>query len=271
MSSTPSNRQRLLELLADHALEGISAAEQAELLALLSDDNLDSLTFERLVASIAVSLNPQPLEPLPTDLQARIKKTAVELPQFNKNTTSKVSAAISTPVTQVSGIRKPSTPKATRREKLLWLFAAACCLGLIATWGYPLVRTDSKPQSLVARIDQSSDVVHIPWTGTDDVAAKGSRGEIVWSNKLQAGYLKVTGLVKNNPAKSQYQFWIFDATKDDRYPIDGGVFDIAEDGTSVLPIQAKLQVVKPAMFAVTAEVPGGVVVSARERVLLLAK
>ena len=72
--------------------------------------------------------------------------------------------------------------------------------------------------------------------------------------------------------ETQYQLWIFDAKQDERYPIDGGVFDVdPQSGDVIVPIRAKLHVVDPKMFAVTVEKPGGVVVSSRDRIALLAK
>jgi hypothetical protein len=53
--------------------------------------------------------------------------------------------------------------------------------------------------------------------------------------------------------------------------LDGGVFDIPTTGEVIVPINAKLQVREPFMFAITIEKPGGVVVSSRERLPLLAK
>jgi anti-sigma-K factor RskA len=65
--------------------------------------------------------------------------------------------------------------------------------------------------------------------------------------------------------------WIFDGTRDDRYPIDGGVFNIPSGQSEVIiPITAKLEVRDPAMFAVTIEKPGGSVVSSRDRIVVLA-
>jgi hypothetical protein len=78
------------------------------------------------------------------------------------------------------------------------------------------------------------------------------------------------GLASNDPKVHQYQIWIFDAERDKRYPIDGGVFDVPADANDiVIPIHAALQVLKPAAFAVTVEKPGGVVVSARDHVVVL--
>ena len=74
----------------------------------------------------------------------------------------------------------------------------------------------------------------------------------------------------NDPSQEQYQLWIIDPERDAE-PIDGGVFDVASSGEVVVPIQAKLKVLKPAAFAITIEKPGGVVVSTQERLPLLAQ
>lgn len=64
-----------------------------------------------------------------------------------------------------------------------------------------------------------------------------------WSNARQSGYMRFTGLAANDPSESQYQLWIFDGERDDRYPIDGGVFDVPASGEVVVPIAAKLRAV----------------------------
>jgi anti-sigma-K factor RskA len=79
------------------------------------------------------------------------------------------------------------------------------------------------------------------------------------------------GLPANNPSESQYQLWIFDQNQDERYPIDGGVFDIGPDGEVIVPVTAKIRVREPTLFAITVEKPGGVVVSSRKRLVLAAK
>ena len=59
---------------------------------------------------------------------------------------------------------------------------------------------------------------------------------------------------------------------DERYPVDGGVFDIPVEGMEVLvPIRAAVQVERAMLFAVTVERPGGVVVSDRDRIVLVAQ
>lgn len=84
--------------------------------------------------------------------------------------------------------------------------------------------------------------------------------------------MHIEGLPANDPGTLQYQLWIFDKDRDERYPVDGGVFDIPAGATAVdVPIRATLAVDEPVLFAVTVEKPGGVMVSSRERIVLVAK
>jgi hypothetical protein len=93
--------------------------------------------------------------------------------------------------------------------------------------------------------------------------------------QAQSGDLRSrSGLPANDPKRYQYQLWIFDADRDERFPVDGGVFDIAPataDGDVIVPIRAKLPVGRPGLFALTRERPGGVVVSDRKEIACLAK
>jgi hypothetical protein len=52
--------------------------------------------------------------------------------------------------------------------------------------------------------------------------------------------------------------------------VDGGVFDVTTEGEVLVSIHPKLKVQEAFLFAVTIEKPGGVVVSSRERLPLLA-
>ena len=116
----------------------------------------------------------------------------------------------------------------------------------------------------------NADSLKIPLGATKDPAAAGVTGDVVWDPVTQRGFLHFAGLAPNDPAMHQYQIWIFDAGRDKRYPVDGGVFDVpANAGEVIIPIRAALMVRKPAAFAVTLEKPGGVVVSGREHVVAL--
>ena len=75
----------------------------------------------------------------------------------------------------------------------------------------------------------------------------------------------------NDPEQRQYQLWIFDRTRKVEQPVDGGVFDIPAGSSEVIiPIDAKVRVHDAFAFAVTVEKPGGVVVSEREHIVVMA-
>ncbi len=115
----------------------------------------------------------------------------------------------------------------------------------------------------------AKDVTTLAWSATADAAATGASGDIVWSQTEQKGFMRFVGLAVNDPKQVQYQLWIFDKTRDQAFPIDGGVFDIVGNEV-IVPITAKLPVGEPVLFAVTVEKPGGVVVSKRERIVVTA-
>jgi anti-sigma-K factor RskA len=116
----------------------------------------------------------------------------------------------------------------------------------------------------------AKDVVRLDWKPAKDASGASASGDVVWSPSEQRGYMRLLGLAANDPRVAQYQLWIFDKGRDARYPVDGGVFDVAAGGEVVVPIAAKLHVDAPTLFAVTVERPGGVVVSDRKRIAVLA-
>jgi hypothetical protein len=137
----------------------------------------------------------------------------------------------------------------------------------------------------LALIDQTpaEELTQWDWISTDDQAVVGEViGDVVWSDTLNKGYMRISGLAINDPSLEQYQLWIFDATRPTgdlpqfgeglltQRPIDGGVFDITSTGEVIIEIDSKLFVKQAAAFAITVEPPGGVVVSDRSRVPLLA-
>lgn len=160
-----------------------------------------------------------------------------------------------------------------------WLAAAA----MLALWA----RGPAAPPAVVAAVPATSSaaaswvrdsliavdsaITRIAWAPTADSTALGASGDVVWSTRAQRGVMRLIGLKSNDARRWQYQLWIFDKTRDQRYPVDGGVFDVPAGATEVfVPINARVSVGSAVMFAVSVEAPGGVVVSTRERVALLA-
>jgi hypothetical protein len=172
-----------------------------------------------------------------------------------------------------------------RRSVAPWLFAAACLVvaGVAVWWGLderaghptptpgsaaPLAANPAGDRA--ALLASATDVTKITWTITQDPNARGATGDVVWSAAQQRGYMRFVGLAPNDPTQTQYQLWIFDKTRDQAFPVDGGVFDVPTNGEVIVPITAKLRVNDLALFAVTVEKPGGVVVSKRERIVVTA-
>jgi len=143
--------------------------------------------------------------------------------------------------------------------RLTELGAAASRAGGLAQW---------QAQRGRAAMMQSPGVEHWAWGG----AAEHGAGDVVWDPRQQRGYLRLRGYVPNDPAQSQYQAWIFDAARDDRYPVDGGVFDVPAGADElIVPIQASVPVERAEAFAVTVEQPGGTVVSDRAKLVAFAR
>ena len=110
------------------------------------------------------------------------------------------------------------------------------------------------------------------WVATDDPSAVSATGDVVWSPAEQRGFMLFRGLQVNQPSSFQYQLWIFDASRDQRFPVDGGVFDIQAGAEEVIiPFQPNVPVSDAILFAITVEAPGGVVVSSRERIAVTAE
>jgi hypothetical protein len=167
-----------------------------------------------------------------------------------------------------------------------WAAAAAACIALLAIIFIPrtqqseTARTQPSietPQSLSPAqmydqmIHSAGAMVKASWAPGNVGDMKQISGDVVWSPEKQMGFVKLRGLKPNDPSKETYQLWIVDKTRDEKYAIDGGTFDVTADGEMIVPINAKLKAMAPEMFAITMEKPGGVVVSKMGRVAAVAK
>ena len=167
-----------------------------------------------------------------------------------------------------------------------WAVAAAACIALAVNL-FVLSPTEPEvakvtPQPEAPRVLTPAEkreemlrstvgMVKGEWAAGNVKDIKDISGDVVWSDEMQAGYMRFRGLPANDPSKETYQLWIFDKTQDKATPIDGGTFDVPAGEEVVVPINAKLKAEGPEMFAVTIEKPGGVVVSKREKIAVLAK
>ncbi len=292
-------KERLLELLADNALFGLNETESKELKNLQKEfpEFKEDSSFEKAALAINLS-NLDTNQEMPHNLQAKILRDAdiffeseQQSPVSNKEREKKQKNNFAPTFGGTDSVFNSSNDSSNGSRLMQWLgwgVAALACIALVANiW---LARTDSnnniankdtktietpeKEPTVLERKQQflasADDVIKTDWTAPDDTN-KDFSGEIVWSDERQEGYMTFKGLAKNDVDKETYQLWIFSDEKLEPHPIDGGVFDVNESGEVIVPIDAKLEVKDPKVFAVTVEKPGGVVVSERGKIAALAK
>ena len=284
--------EAMVDLLIKQVTEGLSPAEQRALDVLDSEvASAYSRDLERAAAAVMLA-GSSTQQPLPAALAERVaQQAAAHFASPPKIGDLGAARAAAVDAARTSAASARPVPRANRYGAYGWLAAAACLVLAIFAWQ----RSPSPPVAPVAQqtpppviappaekpvpptpaeeraaLLAKSDSLKIPLAATKDPAAAGVTGDVVWDPVTQRGFLHFTGLAANDPAVHQYQIWIFDAGRDKRYPVDGGVFDVpANTAEVVVPIRAELMVRKPAAFAVTVEKPGGVVVSGREHVVAL--
>ena len=275
----------LFDLLTKKAIYGLNEAEQAQL------DDLDTgtadLEFRSLeITAAAISLaGLTENEPMPVHLYSKILANADQHLVFD----SSAETVAWPPTTD-----RQSAYGSADEEKLStpwfswfgWAAAAAACIALaVNIWftrtqsveivqNQPPVNASKTLNAVELRDDllkATKDVIKAAWGEGNVKGLTQVVGDVVWSDEKQAGYMTLKGLPANDKAKETYQLWIFDKTQDPKTPIDGGTFDVNSDGEVVIPINAKLKALKPEMFAITVEKPGGVVVSQRGKISAIAK
>ena len=257
----PADRDTLLDLVAERAGCGLDAQAERDLHRLqASFPDTDVAGLELTAAITDLALVPATRwQPMPAAVRARVLAQAAQ--HFGAP-----ARPLPPPTPARGGGRRP---RLVRSPMPGWLVAAAALVLLVwefATRPSPRLA----PAAALAELRRTAtDLVVLPWSRGADPTASACSGEVYWSNAQQRGFLTLRGLSVNDPRAAQYQLWIFDQNQSDKTPVDGGVFDVT--GDVVVPITARLRVVAPSLFAVTVEKPGGVVVSSRERLALLAK
>lgn len=93
-------------------------------------------------------------------------------------------------------------------------------------------------------------------------------GDVVWNDELEQGYLRFVGLAVNDPDVEQYQVWVID-DRGMEQKVSGGVFNATAEGEVIVPIDPALDIGRVALFAITVEEPGGIMVpDLRRRVVV---
>ncbi len=265
--------ERLGELLMQRAIGALSAPEAdalAQALAKLPPGEV--ARWEAAAAELAAAFNADASsqELLPPSLADRVI-SAGEAIVRSQPRVMPMQATVAAPVAPAP------VPRVSAMAWTGWFAAAAALLLWLAPPRSPAAVPVDARVSGIAKLRDSLLIVdiatkHLAWNATTDSSAIGASGDVVWSDHAQRGVMRIAGLKPNDRTRWQYQLWIFDAKRDQKYPVDGGVFDIPAGQSEVLvPIDARVPVGDAVMFAVTVEPAGGVVVSTRERIALLAQ
>jgi hypothetical protein len=252
------NLLRRDQLLADGALGLLEGADATALDALLRDRTAaaEFAALERTAAMVALA-DPATAGVAMTSrsLDARLRDDAVMF--FAERAATPPSAATDRAV-----------PRFTQRHVAPWLLAAAAILLL-------LVRNiDAEPLSparaRAALLADASGLVRCEWSPGPSPQRGQLSGDVVFDPQRQQGFLRLRGLPELDPGH-RYQLWIVDGTRQGP-PVDGGLLGPrgAHDEV-VVPITARLPVRQPAAFVLTIENADGVVVSAQEHVVAIAK
>ena len=272
--------ERLLDLLCDKALQGLSEAEERELAALSGSAGRDAEEHSLELAAAAVLLAEINIEPMPAHLEAKVLEGADR--HFGARNELKAGEP---PVQAIQWAQ----PKRSFLDWFGWPVAAAASVALIFTIFYNQQRVNTleaqlqelqRPAPAPAEptmaekrdelIREARDLTRGSWTKGNVNGFEGVAGEVVWSDDKQMGYMTFRGLPPNDPNSEAYQLWIFEQANLEAHPKDGGVFNVTETGEVIIPIEAKLRAVDTKAFAVRVEKPGGVVVSSREKIAALA-
>jgi hypothetical protein len=249
-----TGQERLVDLLAARATEGLSEEQSRELDVALhgqTDFDVNDLDLAAAAADLAFASSASGAEAMPEDLKRRIAEHARA--HFFRHPGAMP--------------KSPESPRpALLDARYLGWYAAAAIL-LLALWApwAPGPVDPAIPPTLAEQrsllIESATDAVQIAWARPEIEAYAQVKGDVVWSDQRQAGFMRLSGLPANRSQVEQYQLWIVDPSRDER-PIDGGVFDIpAGIDEIIIPIDAKLRADNPTVFAITLEKPGGVVVS----------
>ncbi|MGH7243367.1 MAG: anti-sigma factor domain-containing protein [Phycisphaerales bacterium] len=282
----PEDRELLNDLLAERALNGLDDADQVKLAGLLQKAGLENDESFDLAAAAAMLAIVDSVERPPASVYTRVAQAAEAFGREMENSRNVMGA----PALQISEpeYALPS-PRRISSAWLGWMAAAACLAFAAIGWIQIFAnRQNSAPAqvsltSLRDAMTKAPDTRRLAWGDWDNPEIKGVKGEVVWSEDGQKGYMTFKGLPENDPNKEQYQLWIVDARGLEQR-VSGGIFNGTGESSGwqgevptervgndlIVEIAPRIHVGPPALFAVTVEKPGGTWVSDMKRRVVVA-
>lgn len=257
MNAFATADERLMQLLADEATDGLSGSQHDELeQAMLSHPNVPRDDLALAAAAVTLAMMGDTDEKLPQRMRTKLCSDASRIFAGRWGT-----ANAGTAMASLAHKSQTAPRPVVRIGRIGWLAVAASILLAVVGWwrGMTPTRVESTDVQYQRFVQRAMDMVQAPWQPkVDDY--RGVSGKVVWSDAEQAGFIVLSGLPANT-GRRQYQLWIVDPQRD-AHPVDGGVFDVpATNGPITIAMQPRLRVQHPTVFAITLEKEGGVVVS----------
>jgi len=247
------SRDRLWELLADRATQGLNELESRELDTLLRQyPDVDPDAMDRAAAAVDLAFAGE-AAPMPVALRDRIAASIPGSLELRRQDTAPIA---------VIGKRRTA-------PMLGWLAAAACLVLAVTAW-WPSLRPSPSPASERLVLLSKPGTIKGAWGDWDNPEIAGVKGEVVWNESEQRGFMTFTGLPAANPSKEVYQLWIIDERGMEQR-ISGAIFDARGTGEVVIPISPRIKTKNAAAFAITIEEPGGTWVSNMKRRVVIAQ
>lgn len=274
MSLQPMNNSaelaRAKELMGAAMLGTLTDAERAELLALQSKLASDGVSVAALAEDAELAIG-EAIAAMGGNAEAMPAAARDRLEAMGRGMVARGSPAVAG---RVDGRVLPS--KSTSSGLGGWMVAAVATIVAAVGWlKPPTPATVPTAMQLRTELLAQAGSQQVSWSAGNDPSGKQVEGDIVWNTQLQKGFLRFKGAAKNDPAREQYQLWIFDKARAE-FAVDGGVFNVADNrvdqasGDIIIPVNAKLKVFDPELFAVTLERPDGVVVTDKGRIVVTA-
>jgi hypothetical protein len=237
MKTLKSARGR--ELLGDRALSGLTADEREELARLLSEEGLEQdESFDLAAAALDLAVAPAADEPLPAALAARMEPAGRRFVAESAAESRAAPAARAAASTTAAGAQVVVMPlpdaTAPRRDWTRWggWIAAAAVVALVVGKN---LQTPAGQASAGAGHEVASSLAPplrtVVGVAAADPRAAGASAELLWSDATAHGELRVKGL-----SPGDYEVWIEDGARGDRYRLAAGAFTVVSGSEAVVAV-----------------------------------
>ena len=289
MKPTDFETMRVQELLMLQATEGLSDLEQSELRRFDADK---SDIFDSVAAMVELSVDHT--EAMPQDVADRILQTALAAGarRYTDTSTAPAVPAVAAVLTsrhvptvtalvtaneptfrdiqpthapskRVGSIAKKSWPQGIFIYAGWASAAAAAAVAWWVTSNSAKVQPPPAPRAAsAALVENAKTTVTRSWANSADPAITGT---VRWNAELQQGVLEITALHRNVTHQQRYQLWIFDGEREEKFPVDAGLFDVVAERTSLV-FSPHVKVKNATQFMITLEDAQGAVVSNRAHI-----